>query len=59
VRIRRHHLGADQGRRDRVDGDAFFDSWPKTVVKAVSVAAVYGILWGAPSFGVALVAASG
>ena len=35
------------------------DPWPKTGVKAVSVAAVYGILWGATSFGVALVAASG
>jgi hypothetical protein len=35
------------------------DSWPKTVVKAVAVAAVYGILWSATSFGVALVAARG
>ena len=35
----------------------YCDSWPKTVVKAVSVAAVYGILWTATAFGVALVAA--
>ena len=35
------------------------DSWPKTVAKAVSVAAVYGVLWSATSFGVALFVARG
>lgn len=35
------------------------DSWPKTVAKAVAVAAVYGALWSATSFGVALFAARG
>lgn len=35
------------------------DSWPKTVAKAVSVAAVYAALWSATSFGVALFAARG
>jgi hypothetical protein len=35
------------------------DSWPKTFVKAVSVAAVYGVLWTIIGFGVALLAASG
>ena len=35
------------------------DSWPKTVVKAVSVAAVYGVLWTATSFGVTLLASRG
>jgi hypothetical protein len=35
------------------------DSWPKTAVKAVSVAAVYGILWSVTSFGVTLLAARG
>jgi hypothetical protein len=35
------------------------DSWAKTVVKAVSVAAVYGALWGVTSFGAALLAARG
>jgi hypothetical protein len=35
------------------------DSWPKTVIKAVCVAAIYGTLWGTTSFGVALVAARG
>ena len=33
------------------------DPWPKTVVKAVAVAAVYGALWSVTSFGVALLAA--
>ena len=32
----------------------YAESWPKTVVKAVCVAALYGALWGATSFGVAL-----
>jgi hypothetical protein len=32
----------------------YAESWPKTVVKAVCVAALYGALWGATSFGVVL-----
>ena len=37
----------------------YSDPWPKTVAKAVCVAAVYGLLWSATSFVVALLAARG
>lgn len=35
------------------------DSWVKTVVKAVSLAAVFGVLWSVTSFGVAIFVARG
>jgi hypothetical protein len=32
----------------------YAESWPKTVVKAISVAALYGVLWAATTFCVVL-----
>jgi len=35
------------------------EPWLKTLLKAVAVAGVYGVLWGASSFGASLMAARG
>ncbi|HSC16265.1 MAG TPA: hypothetical protein VLI71_14165 [Gammaproteobacteria bacterium] len=45
--------------RDSAQRRVYGDSWLTTVVKALSGAAVYGMLWAVTAFSAALVAASG